>query len=160
MRLSTRVVGLEEAKKQLRDLPKAVRNRAMRAGFRRIGQTTAKALKSIVPGRGKTGRFARSGQLKKSIGFRIKLYRTSGRIVVAIGPRSGFSTEVQRTPGAKPKTHNPTRIFHFMDRGKKNISPRWYLQRAASMVKAQYRGIMQQEVNKAVAAWQLKQSQS
>lgn len=178
LRLSAKAVGFDRAKAELRGLPKAIRGRALRRGFSAIGRRVGRQLKSIIPGRSSK----RTGATKKSIGFKVKLYRTSGNIVVTAGPRSGFKTTVTRRVVAQGRDtrgrftekkarrvevkrrdgsvryHNPTQVFHLVDRGTGSISARRYLRRALSMTRSQLPGILMTEVRKVVATWQRKQS--
>ena len=163
IKVTAKVVGLDRAKEQLRQLPKAIRNRAMRRGFSRIGSLIAKGVKSQIHGADAKRR--RTGQTKKSIGIRIKIYRTSGNIVVAIGPRSGFTVYVRGTDRIKQskkltsegrakldrvakaigyRKHVPGKTFHFIN------TPRRYLVNALNRYRSQLPGIMQDEVRKAL----------
>lgn len=166
VRITAKVVGLGNAKRQLRSLPKAIRNRAMRRGFSRIGGLLAKDVKSQVPGKGgKDSR--RTGATKRSIGFRIKLYRTSGSIMLAVGPRSGFAVirfgsasvrlksdletaskqiriGLTGARGAGGHLHRPGQVFHFTD------TPRGYLINAFNRNKSRLPAIMQEEVRRAL----------
>lgn len=169
LRLSAKAIGFDRVKKQLRGLPKAIRNRAMRTGFRKIGQLLAKDLKKMIPGRGavsgtrgrdgKSGRFVsrrislRSGNMKKATGFKVKLYRTSGNIMVSVGTRGGFVSEIQRTPGGKPITYNPARVFHLVDRGSNRITARNYLQQVLSRNRARLPPLLFEEVKKVLAKY-------
>jgi hypothetical protein len=169
LRLSAKAIGFDRVKAQLRGLPKAIRNRAMRTGFKKIGQLLAKDLKRIIPGRGavagtrgrdgKTGRFVsrrislRSGIMKKSVGHKVKLYRTSGNIMVAVGTRGGFGTEVQRTPNGRPVQYNPARVFHLIDRGSTRITARNYLQQVLARNRARLPPLLFDEVKKVLAKY-------
>jgi len=149
LRLSAKAIGLDRVKKQLRGLPKVIRNRALRTGFRKIGQLLAKDLKRTLPGKGGQ----RTGLMKKSVGLKVKLYRTSGNIFVAVGPRGGFSQVVGTTRKGVPRIHNPARVFHLVDRGSQRITARNYLQTVLSRNRARLPPILFEEVKKVVAKY-------
>lgn len=55
-----------------------------------------------------------TGLLRKSLGRKVRLYRSGTTIVVIIGPRSGFKQEVQRRSGFTMS--NPTRYAHIVEK--------------------------------------------
>lgn len=149
LRLSARVTGLEEAKDRLRGLPKAIRNRAIRSGFRQIGSTLSKEVKQQLPTRGKGS----SGWTRKSIGYKIKLARVSGRVVLIVGPRSGFGRYIAAKPTHVARLHTPTRIFHILERGAVHMRGRGYLAQALARHRSRLPAIMRQNVNKVLEAY-------
>lgn len=66
-----------------------------------------------------------SGALKRSIGRKVKTYPSTGSVVCAIGPRSGFKTTFQTKRGRKV-LRNPTKYAHLVEGGTKSHAiPGW-----------------------------------
>lgn len=149
LRLSAKVVGLERAKQRLAGLPKAIRNRAIRSAFRQMGSVLSKDVKGQLP----TKRSGTTGQTRKSIGFKIKLARVSGKIVLIVGPRSGFGRYFALKQGFKLRRHVPTRIFHILERGSNKFQGRGYLEKALSRNQSQLPALMRQNVNRVLSEY-------
>lgn len=69
----------------------------------KAGRRVVRAAKKRVP--------KNTGQLKKSLGMKRKLYRRSGTIVAIVGPRTGFRAVVNGKP------HDPAKIAHLVELG-------------------------------------------
>jgi hypothetical protein len=101
LRISATTIGLDKAKSRLKGLPKVIRNRAIRQALRKVGTIGARRMRALTP--------VDTRQSRKSSGVKVKLYRTTGRVVLIIGPRSGFKVKRGR------RYHNPTRIYNILD---------------------------------------------
>lgn len=149
LRLSAKMVGLDEAKRRLAGLPKTIRNRAIRSAFRQMGSALSKDVKSQLPAK----RAGTSGQTRKSIGFKVKLARVSGKIVLIVGPRSGFGRFVAAKPTHVARYHVPTRIFHILEFGSNKFQGRGYLAKALARNRSQLPVIMRQNVNRVLSEY-------
>lgn len=91
-RIKTRIVGLEDVIRNLNTLEKRIRKKLLRAGTTAMGRIVAKQAKANLKG------VRRTGQLKKSIGSKVKTY-SNGAVVAIVGPRRGFKTKHTVKPG-------------------------------------------------------------
>jgi HK97 gp10 family phage protein len=87
--------------KRLHDLPVKVQKKIGRRAIAKAARKLVKAAKARVP--------MRSGQLKKSIGYRPRTYKSN--VVAIVGPRKGFATTVDG------KRHDPAKIAHLVELG-------------------------------------------
>lgn len=159
--LDAKAVGFEKAKVALRGFPKAVRNRALRRAFTRIGQIVAKELRRRVRKNSKT--------LQKSIGLRVKIYRSSGNLTVVIGPRAGFDRRVivsvrrvaiqprnsrgqyQTNRVASTVLKQPTRYFASLNSGnRRGVKADHSLEQSLQATKPRFIPITREEVRKVV----------
>ena len=114
MKLQFRLEGLEDLKLRLNSLPIALRNRIVRKAVTKGARIILKSAQSKV--------VERTGQLRKSLGVKVKTYRAApfagantknaaGTTVAIIGARKGFDIEVNG------KKVNPTRYAHLVEFG-------------------------------------------
>ena len=110
------VRGLEGIFAELRGVDAKVRKKILRKAVGEASKIVLRDAKSRVP--------VATGQLRKSLGRRVKTYRGSGVVVVLVGPRTGFKTQVG------DKTVNPTQYAHLVEKGTRAVQARPFLRPA------------------------------
>lgn len=95
------LVGDKELLRKFADLPAKLQKKHGRRAISKAARRLVKAAKEKCP--------KRSGQLKKSLGFKPRTYKTG--VFAVVGPRSGFRTEVNG------KSHDPKKIAHLVELG-------------------------------------------
>lgn len=78
--------------------------KAVKAGINEITKAVLRDAKEMTP--------VRTGQLRKSLGRRIKVYRNSRVVVGIVGPRTGFKILVDGKPV------NPAKYAHLVEYGR------------------------------------------
>jgi len=146
--------SIGDFKRQLEGLKKSVRNTILRQAMRKATAIVVKAAKSKVP--------TRTGLLKKSIGAKVKMYK-SGEVVGIVGPRSGFKKKVVLlgrrgailgtkkagkllAAGGKEAMQNPTRYAHLVEDGSRHASPHPFLRPALASSKSAVKAAMAQAI--------------
>lgn len=89
-KIKARLSGLEAAIGRLDRLKKAVRNRVLRRAVTAASRVVLRAIKGAETAR-------RSGQLRRSLGMKVKTY-ASGKVVGVVGPRKGYAATWQGRP--------------------------------------------------------------
>lgn len=84
------------------ELPPKLQKKWGRRGVAKAARLMVKAAKAKCP--------IRTGQLKKSLGFRPRTYKTG--VFAVIGPRGGF-----QTVGGDGRKHDPKKIAHLVEMG-------------------------------------------
>jgi HK97 gp10 family phage protein len=84
------------------ELPPKVQKKYGRRGVAKAARLMVKSAKTKCT--------VRTGQLKKSLGFRPRTYKTG--VFAVIGPRGGFETV-----GKDGKKHDPKKIAHLVEMG-------------------------------------------
>jgi HK97 gp10 family phage protein len=102
-KIRMRITGVAELISKLRTLDDKVRRKALRSGIAKAGRIIAKDAKDRVQ--------RRSGQLARSIGSKVKVYRNGGAVVAIVGPRKGFKIIVDGKPV------DPVRYAHLVEAG-------------------------------------------
>lgn len=102
---------------------RAVRRRALMEASKPILQTA----KSLAP--------VETGLLRRSLGRRVRSYRSGSTIVVIIGPRSGFKQEVKRKKGFV--LANPTKYAHLTEFGTYRTPGTHWLERSEEQTREQ-----------------------
>lgn len=103
-----KVEGLDEILRLLKEYPDVVVSKAISPAMRRASTPTVRAIRRGY----KNLRMPYStGLLAKSIGKRQKTYRRAGTVFVGIGPRTGFSREVN---GVR---QDPSKYAHLVELG-------------------------------------------
>jgi hypothetical protein len=105
-----RLVGVEAAAKDLRRFTVAVQKKVLKKAITRGSQIVYKAARRVVP--------VDSKLLRKSLFYRVRVYRNSGVVMSFIGPRYGFSKDVLGRP------RNPVRYAHIIHNGRKMVVPK------------------------------------
>ena len=125
-KIGMRLEGTEALMARLRQVPAKLAKKHLKKAMNAVGSKVAKAAKA------KAGAFARTGQLKRSIGKKVKVY-PSGTVVAVVGARKGFrvAAEKVRSRGKnKGGTHyvNPTKYLHLVELGTVRSRARHFLQ--------------------------------
>jgi HK97 gp10 family phage protein len=114
------IIGAKMDKRSLADLQKNLRGASDKVVLRILPPATRAAARQVV-NVARSNVPKRTGQLKKSLGLRVKTYRKDGKAYAAIGARSGFKIQtgvVSRGPKAgEPIYSNPTQYLHLVERG-------------------------------------------
>ena len=84
------------------ELPPKMQKKYGRRGVAKAARLMVKSAKAKCP--------VRTGQLKKSLGFRPRTYKTG--VFAVIGPRGGFETV-----GGDGRKHDPKKIAHLVEMG-------------------------------------------
>ena len=136
------VTGVEDAIKQLDALKAAVGRRILRQAMGKAARIVAKAAKRFAPreiGTDELGR-ARAGQLKKSMGQRVKTY-SNGTVLAIIGPRHGFRKLIGIRTRGKDKGnavyYDPARTAHLIERGTSHSAAQPFLRPALESTREQ-----------------------
>lgn len=109
LRVTGRIDGLGEFTRKLHDVDKKVRKKLVRKAASEGGKVILKAAKSNLTTR-------RTGQLRRSLGRKVKVYRGSGKAVAIVGARKGFkSTDEQGKPV------DPVNYAHLVEFGRKAV---------------------------------------
>jgi HK97 gp10 family phage protein len=95
------LVGDKELIRKFTALPVKLQKKHGRRAISKAARRLVKAAKAKCP--------KRSGQLKKSLGFKPRTYKTG--VFAIVGPRSGFRTMVDGRP------HDPKKIAHLVELG-------------------------------------------
>ena len=98
--------------------------RANRKAVRAMGREVIKDARRRVP--------RRYGDLKKSLGIKVKAYRRTGVALAIIGPRRGRARPHPTRPG---KMINPTNYAHLVELGTRRTSPQPFLRPAEKSAK-------------------------
>lgn len=98
---NVRLDGFKELERKLNELPVKLQKKHSRRAISKAARRLVKSAKEKVP--------KRSGQLKKSLGFRPRTYKSG--VMAIVGPRKGFRTVVNDKP------HDPAKIAHLVELG-------------------------------------------
>ena len=125
-KVGMRLEGTDALMARLKQVPARLAKKHLRKAMNAVGSKVAKAAKA------KAGAFARTGQLKRSIGKKVKVY-PSGTVVAVVGARKGFrvAAEKVRSRGKnKGQTHyvNPVKYLHLVELGTVRSRARHFLQ--------------------------------
>lgn len=95
------LVGDIQLMHKFKTLPQKIQNKHGRRAISKAARLLVKAAKTKCP--------KKTGQLRKSLGFKPKTYKTG--VYAIVGPRSGFATNVDG------KKHDPKKIAHLVEGG-------------------------------------------
>lgn len=98
--LELKIAGADEIGAELQKLPKRLQGEAAMSSLVRATAPLVSAVKALAT--------SRTGALKKSIGFRLRRYRSGKVLFVAIGPRRGVFG---------PDGEQPSKYAHLIERG-------------------------------------------
>lgn len=114
-------IDIKDLLRKLDKLSARMRGTILRKAITKAGQVVHKAEKATVA--------TDTSLLKKSLGTKVKIYRSGGVAVVMIGPRTGFTTsgrgknkrKVQTKLGAQfdAAGRKPTHYAHLVEKGTK-----------------------------------------
>jgi len=143
--MKIKIEGAKELIKQLQQLAPSAARRVMRKAMTRGVNPVVKAAKEMVP--------TRTRLLKKSIGHKVRTYPRKGIIYIAVGPRTGFSREIEIN-GYK-KFVNPVRYGHLVEGGTSHSMAKPFLKPAlegkAAAVVAIVSRVIKEELPKEIA---------
>lgn len=123
MTIQIDLTGLKEILAKLDGLAKPGKVRMIyRKVLNAITKPVLKTAKSLVP--------ERTGQLRKSLGRKVRTYPGSGVTVGVVGPRFGFKIEING------KSINPVHYAHLQENGTKFHAPQPFLRPAWDAHKA------------------------
>lgn len=127
--VAAKLEGLGPALGRLEKLRRGARGKILRKALNEGTKPVLSSAKGLAP--------RESGQLRKSLGKKVKVYRESGAAVGLVGPRSGFKRQVtvekrkvSAVIGGKRTTRrigavvyrNPVRYAHLVELGRKAVS--------------------------------------
>ncbi len=145
-KISAKIEGVEELVKQLRqELPARMQTKILRKAIGDGCRVILKAAKQKVP-------VGETGLLKKSLGTKIKAYRTTGNVVGMVGPRTGSKKtkkgKVRTALGKKFDAAGvaPHLYAHLVEKGTKHSAPKPFLRPALDNNVAKIRAIFEQVI--------------
>lgn len=100
--------GVDALAKTLEDLEVGVRKRVLARAVRKRAKPFVTQMRARVR--------KRFGQLRKSIGMKVRTYKRSGTVFAAIGVRSGFADNFI-LPGGRRAFINPRNYAHLLEFG-------------------------------------------
>lgn len=124
MSVTVKIEGLDDVVKRMLEAPSKVERYVAAAAVRAAAKPVINRARSLLP----TKRDGSTGQLRKSIGVRVKRYK--GAVWAGVGPRPGFKAVKRTTRDGKPVYHNPTQIAHLVERGTSRARARPFLRPA------------------------------
>lgn len=95
------LTGDVQLMRRFKELPAKLQKKHGRRGVAKAARIVVKAAKANAP--------KRSGQLKKSLGYRPKTYKSG--VFAIVGPRKGFRININGKP------HDPAKIAHLVEMG-------------------------------------------
>lgn len=95
------LVGDVALMRKFKTLPQRIQNKHARRGVSKAARILVKAAKTKCP--------KDTGQLRKSLGFKPKTYKTG--VIAIVGPRTGFRIVINDKP------HDPAKIAHLVEGG-------------------------------------------
>lgn len=138
------ITGLQKVFKKLEGLNRTVRGKLIRKAIDRGTVGMLKTARQLAP--------VETRLLKKSLGRRIKLYRTSGNVVAVIGPRKGFKRKVRvpvfdksgkRVRGkTREQVRDPRHYTHLVEFGTEHSAAKPFLRPAFDRNKDQAKSII------------------
>ena len=142
-----KVEGLAGVMATLDALDARLRGKTLRKAGRAAGQIIVKAAKANARAADETG------QLRKSIGVKVRLYRTTGNLLVVVGPRTGFKADRVRERNKWFRTTmkvNPVRYAHLVELGTGRSRARPFLAPALFETAAAVRAAVAEVVREAL----------
>lgn len=149
-RIKSEVVGVGTVQKELNGLAKRVKTSVLRKGMTAGLGPVLKTAKSKCPVRDPDPRY-KSGLLKKSLGKKVKQYRSGSIVVGMVGARHGFR-RVTTTADGGEVAQDPTKYDHLVEFGTRHSQPKSFLRAAGDSSKEQFRSAMAAKMNEAIAA--------
>lgn len=160
-RIQAEFKGLAPLVKQLDGMKKGLRNKTLRSAMRKSASVVNKQAKTNVTAQG----IGYTGQLKKSLGVKVKVY-PSGVVIGVVEPRAGFRIAIRGRSRAGLKAirfHDPRKIAHLVEGGtvvrtnkaganRGLMRARPFLLPALAMSEGRIEEIFAEEIDKALAA--------
>lgn len=141
-KITGRVEGLADVLSALDGVSKKIKRKGIRKGVNVAGKIVLRAAKAKVPNK--------SGLLKRSLGRKVKVYRSTGVAVAVVGPRVGFKQEVAR--GGATVLSNPTKYAHLVEGGTSRSQAFPFLRPALESSKAEVREAMANAIREVLEA--------
>lgn len=141
-----KVEGLTDLLARLNGLKRQVASRILRKAVGEAGKVILKVAKQMAP--------RESGLLRKSLGRKVKVYRSSGTAVAIVGPRVGFRQVVRRTRGKWFPTEamaNPVKYAHLVELGTVRSKARAFLRPALQTHAGTIRKVMETQIDRGLA---------
>lgn len=112
--VQAKIDGLDGLFRQLREeLPKKMATKALRKGVNDGSKIILDAAKANCPVASKNTVGVKPGLLRKSLGRKVKVKRSTSTVYAIIGPRTGMKD---------PETGmNPTQVAHLVEKGRKAV---------------------------------------
>jgi len=104
--IKAQIDGLGQVLARLQEADKKVRRKLLRQAVNEAGKIVLAAAKARVP-KGATG------QLRRSLGRKVKVYRSSGTAVAIVGPRKGYKIDVDG------RAVDPVHYAHLVEYGRR-----------------------------------------
>lgn len=145
--------GDAELKSMLKDLPPSVMRKALRAGITQQGRKAAKSAKAKAR--------KMTGQLRKSIGFKVRTYPKTSTVYAVIGPRKGFAVKAGEKLTKKTvatKNIDPLNYAHLVEFETKHSQSHPFLKSSFDEVAPQSPPIIFAKVKEVIAREAVKQA--
>lgn len=109
LRMKMKVDGAAIAKlaAKLGQIDRKIARKALKQGINEITKNVLWTAKSLVP--------KRTGQLRRSLGRIVKVYRGGSTVVGIVGPRKGFKIVINGVP------INPVKYAHLVEFGRREV---------------------------------------
>lgn len=137
MSVRVRLEGMQTLLKNLEQFPRTIQRRIIRKAVSAGSTPVLQAIKANTP--------RDSGQLKRSIGRKIKTYRNSGIVIAILGPRSGFRTVIDGRP------RNPLRYAALVEYGTSKTPANAFMRRAYATTKQTAQETIRQKLTEEIA---------
>ncbi len=130
--ISATLEGLPAVIKRLQNVDKRIKRKATKAAVRQGGKVVLAEAKNRVR--------KVSGLLRKSLGQKVKTFRSNGVSVSIVGPRVGYKIQIGTYKSGKyagkPKYMNPTQYSHLVEKGTRHSRAFPFLEVALQSKKA------------------------
>ena len=145
-RVKAQVDGLADLLARLNGLKRQVASRILRKAVAEAGKIILKVAKQKAP--------RESGLLRKSLGRKVKVYRSSGTAVAIVGPRLGFKQVVRRARGKwfpADVASNPVKYAHLVELGTVRSKAQAFLRPALQTHAGTIRKVMETQIDRGLA---------
>lgn len=113
--IRVKLQGFKRIGEAVKELDKKHAKKVIKKGVLKGVQVYAKALKPAAP--------KETGQLRRSIGHKVKVYRGGFKVFGIVGPRTGFGKQVSvkiknkkgRTVGKRQEYRDPNKYAHILE---------------------------------------------
>lgn len=142
------IEGADELIAALRRVAPALQKRYLKKAQNENGKQLLRLVKGRTP--------KRSGQLKRSLGRKVKVYRESGVVVALVGARQGFRIQGGiRTRGRKkgqPHFINPTKYLHLVELGTTHSQARRMINSSLAEMRSAIKANLTEAMQRALGA--------
>ena len=140
-KIKGKIEGLRDVLAALDNVEKKVKKKAIRKAAGVAGTIVLKAAKARAR--------KATGLLRKSLGKKIKVYKSGAVGVAIVGPRLGFRQVVSR--GGRDVLSNPTKYAHLVELGTSHSAAHPFLRSALEQTRGQVREAMAKAIAEVVA---------